>query len=346
MDASRIGSADVVSFARHLLDIIPSASLPLIASARLPGLELEARLDDAALAEAIDRNLAQAAGPSAASKRMRIFVAHPGMNGVPPPPSWSGDYRPHDVDRLLRQSGLRGSHFHDLRFWQFLDVETGTGVQLMQEPGGYPPWETSAPLRPFLHWFYATRGMRLTHCGTLGIDGSGILLAGAGGSGKSGTVIAGLLAGLQSIGDDYVLLDAGNGVTGYPVFSSLKQDPAGFERLGLAGRLAPRPLNWQGKYAFRIGELNTGPQPSSMRMKALAVPVVANGGKTTIEPIPRREAMLALAPSAIHQMPGERDSGFAFFSRVANSLPCYRLSLGRDPAEVAAAVRGFLERAP
>ena len=52
----------------------------------------------------------------------------------------------------------------------------------------------------------------------------------------------------------------------------------------------------------------------------------------------------AFAPSSIQQVPGERESGFAFFSRVARRLPCYTLSLGGEPAEIAGKIGEFLER--
>jgi hypothetical protein len=59
-------------------------------------------------------------------------------------------------------------------------------------------------------------------------------------------------------------------------------------------------------------------------------------------PISRKEAMIALAPSGIVQMPGERESGFRFFSDLTRDLPCYRLSLGTEPREIAAAIADFI----
>ena len=145
--------------------------------------------------------------------------------------------------------------------------------------------------------------MRLAHGGTLGLNGSGVLIAGAGGAGKSGTVVAGLLHGLQSIGDDYVLLDASEDVVGHHVFATLKQDQAGFDRLGLKDRLPTvGPLNWQGKYEFRIGDVSTVPTPARLSIKALFVPRLADEARTRIEPVSRRDAMLAFAPSSRKRM--------------------------------------------
>lgn len=349
--AERIRPDTVAGYAKAVVECIRSArsEFPLTLTVRLPRLEIKAHLQEGSLAAAIRRNFVQTEGvdiPLAELPSANIFVAHPGLKGVSPPAAWAEQpYRPHEVASLLDQAGLRASYFHDLDCWQIFDPKAALGVQLMRGQDDYPPWEPGAPLRPFLHWHYAGQGMRLAHCGTLGLDGSGVLLAGAGGSGKSGTVVAGLLNGLQSIGDDYVLLEAGTEVVGYPVFATLKQDQAGFDRLGLKDRLAPTGLNWQGKYEFRIWDIADAPPPARMLFKALLVPRISGDAKTRIEPISRRDAMLAFAPSSIQQMPGERDSGFAFFSRVAKQLPCYTVSLGREPAELAAAIAAFLERA-
>ncbi|RUW87206.1 serine kinase, partial [Mesorhizobium sp. M8A.F.Ca.ET.023.01.1.1] len=276
----------------------------------------------------------------------RIFIAHPGIDGIPEPARW-GDahFTEHGFAKRLAEAGLRGHYFHDLDFWQIYDPQRCVGVQLMASADAFPPWEPGAPLRAFLHWEYAARGMRLTHAGTLGIDGKGILLAGSGGAGKSGTVAAGLLNGLDSVGDDYVLIDLAGGVTARPLFSTLKQDAQGFTRLGLQKRLtAQGPLNWQGKHMFHVDDIAPRPVPAMLDIVALMVPHISGGGASSIMPVSRRDAMIALAPSGIAQMPGERESGFRFFSELTRRLPCFRLSLGTDPAEIAGTIEDVLTR--
>jgi hypothetical protein len=348
--AERIRPSTLAGYARNVIDHVRSerSSFPLTLSVRLPHLEIRAHLEEGRLAAAIRRNFVQAEGATApvALRPTDIFVAHPGLKGIPPPAAWAEEpYRPHEVASLLNQVGLQATYFYDLDLWQIFDPEAAVGAQLMRGPSDFPPWELGAPLRPFLHWHYARKGFRLAHCGTLGLNGSGVLLAGEGGAGKSGTVVAGLLNGLQSIGDDYILLDADAEVVGYPVFATLKQDQAGFDRLGLKDRLpGVGPLNWQSKYEFRLQDISDEPTPPRLSITALFVPRLGNEARTRIEPISRRDAMLAFAPSSIQQMPGERESGFAFFSNVTRKLPCYALFLGKEPKEIAGVIAEFLDR--
>jgi hypothetical protein len=311
----------------------------------LPHLRLSAHVSPGSLAEAMVHGFVQAA-PHDPTDTCRIFVAHPGIDGVGRPASWGqAAFSQHGFASRLAEAGLRGNYFHDLDFWQFYDPQRRVGVQLMTAADGFPPWEPGAPLRPFLHWEYAARGMRLAHAGTLGADGRGVLLAGSGGAGKSGTVVAGLLNGLDSVGDDYVLIDLNDGVRARPLFSTLKQDAQGFARLDLKRRLqAPGPLNWQGKHSFHLGDIAPRPVPAMLDIVALMVPHIGGGTASSIMPVSRREAMIALAPSGIAQMPGERESGFRFFSDLTRRLPCFRLSLGTAPEEIAGTIGNFIAR--
>ncbi|TPK21372.1 serine kinase [Mesorhizobium sp. B2-5-9] len=344
----RVTLETLPDYARYLIAAAEGAAAcyPTMRKVRLPWLELTVHLGHGVLADALGHAFVEPGHDQPAPSTGRIFIAHPGIDGIPEPAHW-GDahFTEHGFAKRLAEAGLRGHHFHDLDFWQVYDPHRRVGVQLMASADAFPPWEPGAPLRAFLHWEYAARGMRLTHAGTLGIDGNGILLAGSGGAGKSGTVAAGLLNGLDSVGDDYVLIDLTDGVTARPLFSTLKQDTEGFARLGLRQRLtAQGPLNWQGKHTFHIHDIAPRPVPAMLDIVALVAPHISGGGASSIMPVSRRDAMIALAPSGIAQMPGERESGFRFFSELTRHLPCFRLSLGIDPAEIARTIEDFLTR--
>jgi len=312
----------------------------------LPGLQLTVRSFEGAVAEGVERNLLDQPGVPGvpAVDELEVVVAHAGLLGMPACARWGHQvYSPHRLDRVLAAEGLRGSYNGDSGHWYAYDLRAGVAVELLPAADGYPPWEPGAPLRPILHWYYAQRDLRLAHGGTLGLDGVGTLLVGAGGSGKSGTVLAGVLYGLDTVGDDYVLLDRGTPARAYPLYAPLRQDPAGFERLELE-RFIPRDraLNWQGKHQFSIAELGGRSFAPHLEIKSLLLPRLAKRSRTRIRPASRADGMRALAMSSIGQMPGERESGFRFFGDVARRLPCFHLEVGEVPEEIAARVERFL----
>ena len=64
----------------------------------------------------------------------------------------------------------------------------------------------SHPLHMELGWWAQRRGWSLLHSGCVGSKGRGVLISGAGGSGKSTLSLSALLCGMQFVSDDYTLI--------------------------------------------------------------------------------------------------------------------------------------------
>ncbi len=286
--------------------------------------------------------------PAFAMKSQKIIDIHvtsPEDGLLGSPPLWNEEtFQTAKIEAMLEKTPLRASYNDAYGIWHIYDHESATGLQWMQSPVAFPPWEPAGPLRNFIHWALSTPESRLIHAGTLGQNGKAVLMVGRGGSGKSSTVVAGIAQRMQSAGDDYVhVRHDGLGTNVYPVFSVMKQDAAGLDRLGLYDISAKSTANWQAKYEFGAQDVGGLPMTGPLAVMAILIPVIGNRDDTTITPASKKEAMLALAPSTVLQMPGERISGMAFFADLVRRLPCHRLTLGRDPAGIVAAIRNFLE---
>ncbi|MFO0992054.1 MAG: serine kinase [Hyphomicrobiales bacterium] len=245
----------------------------------------------------------------------------------------------------MEQAGLRGFYHHEAPSWQLYDPLLRAGVHSLPYPMAVPPWETGSPLRLFLHWAYAHVGMRLTHAATLGIAGAGALIVGASGSGKSGTTMAGLLNGLQSAGDDYVLLEQGEDLTAHAVFRVFKQDSEGLRRVGIdPTAIGSTAVNWHGKHEFDAETLQPGGFVKRLSIRCILVPEVARLNRTYIEPLSAANAALALAPSAVLQLQGDTREGFRFFAQLSRRLRAFKVRLSEDPREIADAIGNHLFR--
>jgi hypothetical protein len=306
----------------------------------LPFIALRLRFTSPALADVCERVLATTTAP-AARTAVEIFAMDTEVgDGWPAPLPWddASGFSSRVFDETLAAAGLRG-FYHDRPSWQVYDPAARFGVQSLSAPLAFPPWESASPLRLFLHWAYASIGLRLTHAATLGVDGHGALIVGASGSGKSGTTLAGLLHGLDSVGDDYVVVAPHPELVAYRIFRTFKQDGGGLARVGID--LRDRALNWHGKVEFDPGEVSR-PLADKLALCALLIPRIARAPRTLITPASAREAALALAPSGVLQLPGDSREGFRFFADLTRRLPAFHVSLSEDPREIAAAIGEFL----
>lgn len=314
---------------------------------RLARLKLTVWFTSESLAELCDRKLVQRDTEEAIATKAEIFAMDAEVDGWEVPASWpeNAGFSSREFDRVLAQGGMRGFYHHDIPSWQFFDPLAGVGVQTLSNRLGIPPWEQGSPLRLFLHWAYAAAGMRLTHAATLGVNGRGALIAGASGSGKSGTTLAGLLNGLSSVGDDYVMVEQKSHIVAHSVFSVFKQDREGLRRAGLsADRIEDAMLNWHGKIEFDAARLAPEGFVDRMEICALLLPRITRASRTRIEEVSAKEAALMLAPSSVFQLPGDSATGFHFLADLVKRLPAYRVSLSDEPAEIADAIGSFLER--
>lgn len=309
------------------------------------GLEIKARFTDAGIADLYSERLIGRSPYAASTQSLRIDVLETSRLGWPPPARWDDPGCPEDrFERDLLVSGLRAAYPYQPRLWQVYDEAAGAALQLAGAVSDLPTWDTGAPLRLAIHWALHGRGRRLLHGATLGIGGDGVLISGPGGIGKSGTAMAGIVHGLLTVGDDYVVVEPGNPPKAWPVYRLFKQDLAGVRRFpGLHLQLARRPLNWQGKLEFDPEELSPGCMARSLRLRAILVPSIERLPRSRVEPMARGKAIEAIARSTIVQLAGERASIVLFCAGLAAGLPVFRLFLSEKPAEIAATVAALLE---
>lgn len=213
------------------------------------------------------------------------------------------------------------------------------------------PWERAAPLRPLLDNVFGSVGLTMVHGGTLGMGGRAVLLSAAGGSGKSTCVIAGMRLGMESVGDDFVLLDA---ATDEPTAHSRVHALYQTARLHRsspawsADDVAPPDTNEQRTYDDKSLILLAERYPASLvpsqRIDAIFVP---NAGHEApdIEPMGRMEALRAVLPSSLLLADRRRES-FTRITEFVRRTPTYRLRLCRDTERNADLIRAFVESSP
>jgi hypothetical protein len=345
--AAADSAGKIVAFAKQLLSFAEQeyGRLPGRRVFALAGRSIGIGFSDPEYAAFCDR--AYLARSSRAGDEAQVRLAVLDYESLPHTPRWTGPAPGlHEVTTVLAEQGLRGAYDASYTTWDIYDPARALGAQAMPSTSPRPPWEPSFPLRLLLHWAGRAEERGMIHAGTLGHRGRGVFLVGAGGSGKSGTTLSGILNGLSSVGDDYVAVSMTSRVVeAQPVLRLMKQDIRGIRRLGLEvgkGPLDGRP-NWQGKIEFDYGALAASVRAERLAMTAILMPHITRSTSSSLRPASAREAMLAMAPSSLYQLHGSWREDFGLIASIARALPAFHLDLSDDPAEIAAAIRAFIE---
>jgi hypothetical protein len=203
-------------------------------------------------------------------------------------------------------------------------------------------WRRPESSRPYLERLLAARGLVSVHGGTIGTRTHGILVTAPGGRGKSSLVAGAVRAGWHTTGDDFLCLEHGaSGPLLHSMYRTVKvapDSPAWRDRMA-AGLLSDGP---DGKYLTLLDADRPGCLVPSHVPVALVVP--RRGDRVSLGPIDHREAVAALVPSSA-AMATDRASAVRSLSALADGLPCFSLTLARDPEAELDALAGLLPEA-
>jgi hypothetical protein len=203
------------------------------------------------------------------------------------------------------------------------------------DPALLPSWQRAEPLRAPLNWVLRGPRRALAHAAALGSRkrGTGLLIGGSGGSGKSTTALSWMLAGGDFAGDNYVLvdLDAPDGPTAAPIYASAKADAHAMSmlpELAPVARAGDETLH--GKSVLDVRDLRSDQPAGPIPITAIVISKVSGRDKADVRRISGASALKGLAPSSLLQLPGET-AGFAVLAALLRDLPCFEIDLARDP---------------
>jgi hypothetical protein len=343
-----INSADMVDWMRSVIEYaanLPKAALTALSVAPA-GHPLKVFFDDPELEGAYRTRLCDLPAEPLPVETIYILTGKsPGLQMIP---EWDGHGCPAPLfQEMIAGAGLRAAYPARTGLWRFVDPRALVGIQLSATRANLPKWDGAAPLRYHLHWLLEERGLRIAHAATLGENGRGVVIFGRAGAGKSGSTLAGLEAGLTTVGDDLVCLGATEQRFARALFKVFKQDRAGLTRTSsLSDRTSHLATNWHGKVEFDPDEYFPNAFVDQLAIGAALVPSIAHADEPTLIPVTTAEIMRALISSNVRQYPGEPETGMTFFARFLRNLPCYRINLSKDAAKNGEALARLIRQLP
>jgi hypothetical protein len=225
-----------------------------------------------------------------------------------------------------------------------LDDSRGEAWFWCVDAADVPYWERGTPLLLILHWWLSAHGRQLVHAGAVGTERGGVLVVGRGGSGKSTTAMASLLAGLDYASDDFVLVGTDPVPMVHSLYNSGRLEPHHIRRFP---ELVPMITNADEldteKALIFVRQFAPERASSGFPLQAILLPTVTGRSPTQVVKASAGATLAALAPSTIFQLPGAGAPALGAMAALARRVPGYVLQLGTELSGIAPVIKRLLQ---
>lgn len=205
--------------------------------------------------------------------------------------------------------------------------------------------EYSKPFVVLLSIWYYDRGVQLLHAGLIARNGSGVLLPGESGTGKSTICLASIAQGLDYLGDDFVGLErtVEGEFIGHSVFSTAC---LARKNLGRFPDLQPHAVDdgipEEDKPILFLAELFAERLPAAVPIQAVVL-LRIRSHRTECRPARRPDALRAFAASTLHTVvPRPGREALQKIGALVERVPAYWLLLGPDLSDIAPSIDHIL----
>lgn len=263
-----------------------------------------------------------------------------GSCGLLPRPTWGPEsYGARGEIRGFNVGPIRTVFDAGDQILRMADLSRRIGLFWISDASDVPYYERGAPLRTLLHWLLGDRQCQLVHAAAVGTRQGSVLLAGKGGSGKSTSALSCVGSPLRYLGDDYVMVSVGSPPRVFSLYNSAK--------------LHGEQMNWFPRWRDCVdnaSKLETekalvflerhAPETlgDGFPLKAILLPKVTGRRDTRIAPASPAQALAALAPTTVFQLPGDGSRAFATLTSLVRFVPSYWLEAGTELQRIPEAI--------
>ncbi|MEA3337839.1 MAG: hypothetical protein U9R25_18255 [Chloroflexota bacterium] len=192
-------------------------------------------------------------------------------------------------------------------------------------------------------------GLQLVHASAIALNNKAILIAGKSGAGKTTAMLSCVQQGFDFLGDDTTILlrSQDRALTVVSLLNTLNVTD---QTLAWFPRLRPHvsdPPNAVGKHLVFLNEAY--PQRIALQgeVAIILVPEVIDGSETTLEPANKMTLLSELLPYSLDlHDPAQVSEQLAFLVDMLETLPSFRLRLGRDRHRLPGILSSLLAKTP
>jgi hypothetical protein len=205
-----------------------------------------------------------------------------------------------------------------------------------------PFWEPAAPFRQIFHWWLPDRHALLVHGAAVGRAEGGVLLVGAGGSGKSTCALSCLTSDLFYAGDDYVAVELQPEPRVLSLYCSGKLAP---DHSALLPHLPFPTFAGDGaleeKSVFYVADRFPERMCRGFPLRAIVAPRV-QGDHPQVSRRAPAQVLAALAPSTLLQLVPARQEALSAMAALLGSIPAFGLEVGGPTAQIPPTIERLL----
>jgi hypothetical protein len=210
-------------------------------------------------------------------------------------------------------------------------------------------YERAKPLARLLLNWHNDRNVPIIHTALVARSDNGVLFAGKSGSGKSTSSLACTIGGFDYLSEDYTGLQlCGDGsFMGHSLYNSVFLNTNHLERFTQLAPYAIRGrLPQEEKSVVILSQVLPQRLARAVSIRALVLPRVTNRRATRLQPASKGEALLALGPSSLLQIPNRSLGvcGFARLAELVERIPCFRMELGSDLSSIPRCIDDLLSK--
>jgi hypothetical protein len=208
-------------------------------------------------------------------------------------------------------------------------------------------FDRAKPFNRLLSLWLRDRGIQTIHAAMTAKGRKGILFTGKGGSGKSSSILASVLAGFDFLGDDYIGLQetTTGSFVGHSLYNSILLEAEHLQSFGLIGTDTYNGNPARGeKVIIYTNETFTDQLVRSAPISALVLPKIVNSAHSQVFLATKVEALLSLAPSSLKLQISPKVWELDQQAELVERVPCFWLELGHNMDEIPKCIDNMLEK--
>lgn len=248
---------------------------------------------------------------SAAETSWSLVVVDCSVGFGPPERRWDRKFNQPTGQLRIAQDSIRIAIDPIVRVIWVMDRPSRSVLAFVPSLRELPRWWFATPLRLGLSWIADTAGYEFVHGAAIGKSGTGLVLAGPSGVGKSTLSLKFSLAGWDFLADDFFLVD---GLMAASVYRRVKLNTDSLSELGFEPLAEFAELSGSPKSVIDVTTLDRVVTVPRLAIRGVAMPSVSKF--SGIQAVTQSKAFMELAPATLAGLQGGSSQSFTRLARI------------------------------